>query len=68
MVMKFLPQGGMVPSANGTYVAVADYEALNRLLQQALQDATKFVAKVQAAQIASSEAAAGLGVSAKLTK
>lgn len=68
MVQRYSPQGAMFQSTSGMYVALSDYEKLDRALTHVLQTAGTCFKQMEASEITARDAEAALEVCATFAK
>ena len=66
MTQRFDSTTAMFESPAGQFVAVADYERLEHLLAETLEDASEFLRQVEAGQLAAADATTALRVAVRL--
>ena len=66
MVQRYVPQGNMADSPDGSFVSFADYAKLESLLAESLNDAAEYFKQVESGQLSAADANNVLRVTVRL--
>ena len=68
MVQRYASQSNMAEAINGTFVSLAEYEKLESLLAEVLNDAAAYLKQVESGEISAADADKVLRVSTRLAQ